>query len=114
MGAAVDTYGACATAHALLHGSYIKVEKYHASGRWLPPKLLRRYWNKNIWNALFDTLLNAEGRYSNGGSHPDSLRSIRKSFEEYLDQGNRRSEIRSLLRHQVDYFPSINKSSGSK
>ena len=98
-----DTYGLCASAYVLLFGAHMEVCKDSATARWKPTKPFRRYWNKKLWFDLFDTTLNSnvKGSSRSSGSHPNSLRRIRKSFEEYLDGGNRRNELSTLLRQQA-------------
>jgi len=102
----IDTYGLCASTHVLLFGVHMETEK--RGSRWGLRKPLRRYWDKELWNTFFDTLLNstidgAEDIVS--GSHPNSLRSIRKMFEAHLDKSSRRAEITSLLKHQTSFLP---------
>eukprot|EP00586_Coscinodiscus_wailesii_P019822 CAMPEP_0172517578 /NCGR_PEP_ID=MMETSP1066-20121228/286246_1 /TAXON_ID=671091 /ORGANISM="Coscinodiscus wailesii, Strain CCMP2513" /LENGTH=1458 /DNA_ID=CAMNT_0013299657 /DNA_START=234 /DNA_END=4610 /DNA_ORIENTATION=+ len=109
-GADADTYGLCASALALLYGSYVDTIKDPTSGRWILQKPLRRYWNKNIWNTLFDTLLNPNdtgkvGSHPSSGSHPNTLRAIRKDIEAYME--SRQDEIVSLLRHQASILPKL-------
>mmetsp|Transcript_22024 Transcript_22024/g.48004 ORF Transcript_22024/g.48004 Transcript_22024/m.48004 type:complete len:1418 (-) Transcript_22024:222-4475(-) len=102
----VDTYGLCASAYTLLYGEHMDIVKDKSSKRWRPHKPLRRYWNKDLWFGLFDTLINigggSDGSYL--GSHPNSLRAIRKSFEGYLDEGNRRLHVESLLKQQQKFL----------
>ena len=106
-GADIDTYGLGASSYCLLFSSHIDVVQDFVSKRWRPIKPLRRHWNKKLWDTLFDTLLNSDGKNQNkfAGSHPNSLRALRKSFESYLDEGSRRKEVRSLLKQQNDILP---------
>lgn len=104
-GTDVDTYGLCASAHVLLYGSYMDIDQ-DAKGRWRPKKAIRRYWQKELWTELFGTLLNVKcGNNVNSGSHPNSLRAIRKSFEAYLNGGTRRKAVASLLHYQAGLLP---------
>lgn len=98
-----DTFGLCASAHVLLFGSYMDVDFVESVNKWTLQRPLRRYWQKTLWGKLFDTLLNPGEQHR--GSHPDTLRSIRKSFEEYLDEKNRRKEVLSLLKFQSGILP---------
>ena len=106
-GADIDTYGICASAFVLLYGIHMDIEKDPASKRWRPHKPLRRYWNKSLWNKLFDTLLNLDGKERNlaTGSHPNSLRALRKSFEEYLASGGRKKDLQAELNRQSSILP---------
>lgn len=106
----VDTFGLCASAHVLLFGSYMNMDKDSSSGRWKPQKSFRRYWQKDLWTDLFDTLLNVENKSKNAmhsSSHPNSLRAIRKSFDNFLNEGNRRKEVVSLLNYQASITKNI-------
>jgi checkpoint serine/threonine-protein kinase len=101
----VDTYGLCASAHVLLFGTHLEVEEDHSSRRWKPRKPLRRYWQKEIWQEVFDTLLNLDEVTGNAiGSRSRSLRSLRTMIEDHLSDRGR--ELESLLRHQARILPS--------
>ncbi|KAK4311893.1 hypothetical protein Pmani_016640 [Petrolisthes manimaculis] len=53
-----DLFGAAAIAHLLIFGSYMEVKK-SANGKWeLSGVSIRRYWQKNLWQEAFSTLLN--------------------------------------------------------
>ena len=103
-GTDIDTFGLCASAHVLLYGSHIEIEK--VNNKWSLKKKLRRYWQKELWQKLFDTLINLDSNGRSSGSHPNSLRAIRKSFEEHLAEGNRIKQIESLLKNQDRLMPS--------
>ena len=103
-GTDTDTFGLCASAYVLLYGSHIEIEKIN--NKWTLKKKLRRYWQKDLWQKLFDTLINLDSNGRSSGSHPNSLRAIRKSFEEYLAEGNRTKQVESLLKNQDRLLPS--------
>jgi checkpoint serine/threonine-protein kinase len=99
----LDTFGLCASAYVMLYGTHMEVSKASSTMVWKTCKPLRRYWNRTLWNLLFETLLN-------GGieeSQPKRLNEIRSSFDEYLDDKNRRREILALLKHQAAMLPKI-------
>ena len=102
-----DLYGLCASAHTILFGVHMDVEKDSRSRRWKLKKSFRRYWQRDLWRNLFDTLLNAE--LGNGRNDAENLyvgvRSIRESFQTYLSEGNRLREIKSLLNDQARSIP---------
>ncbi|XP_045132225.1 uncharacterized protein LOC123516686 [Portunus trituberculatus] len=52
-----DYYGAAAIAHLFLFGTYMDLKKT-ASGKWSITGVFKRYWNKNLWENVFSTLLN--------------------------------------------------------
>jgi checkpoint serine/threonine-protein kinase len=100
-----DTFGICASAHVLLYGTHIDIDYNPSTKRWKPRKPLRRYWQKDLWNEFFDTLLNLDELSQTAlGSRPGSLRDLRKKFEAHVR--GRSSELESLLRHQDRVLPS--------
>lgn len=100
----VDTFGVCASSHVLLYGVHLEIEQ-GSNSRWKPRKALRRYWQKELWSSLFDTLLNLdEGSQTAIGSRPGSLRCLRLTLESYLN--GKAKELFSLLKHQARILPS--------
>jgi hypothetical protein len=99
----IDTFGICASAHVLLYGTHLEIEQ--APNRtWKTRKTLRRYWQKELWSEVFDTLLNLdEGSQTAIGSRPGSLRGLRQKLELYLN--GKSKELASLLKHQVRILP---------
>ncbi|KAG0598863.1 hypothetical protein M758_12G106700 [Ceratodon purpureus] len=79
----VDTYGLCGVAHCLLHGSYMEIQKSSSNGTSevinRPKAPYKRYWNVNLWQNFFETLLNL-----NTSKSYDTLSKLRRSFENYL------------------------------
>ncbi|WOH05637.1 hypothetical protein DCAR_0625057 [Daucus carota subsp. sativus] len=79
----VDTYGLCVIVHMMLHNSYMETEKkMSSSGSYinLPKAPFKRYWQIDLWKNLFSELLNISPDHD----HIESLRSIRKSFQDYM------------------------------
>ncbi|KAM0891572.1 hypothetical protein ACQ4PT_026325 [Festuca glaucescens] len=79
----VDTFGLCVIAHMMLHGVALSIEKVkRADGSYMyqPKSSLKRYWNVELWKNLFATLLNTPS----SGSDVAVLRSLRRSFQEYM------------------------------
>ncbi|XP_057833518.1 mitotic checkpoint serine/threonine-protein kinase BUB1 isoform X2 [Cryptomeria japonica] len=90
----VDTYGVCAIAHMMLHGSYMElVKKTGLDGEVYHPKAtLKRYWNSALWTNLFTTLLNVRS-----AENPD-LSILRKGFEDHLSSNlHSRKKLTQLL-----------------
>jgi len=99
----VDTFGICASAHVLLYGSHIEISMDQTK-RWNIKKRLRRYWQKELWAELFETLLNLDDVTQIAiGSRPKSLREIRRKFEHFLS--TKTKELESLLKHQHRILP---------
>ena len=102
----VDTFGVCASAFVLLHGSHIEIKEDSTTERWKPHKPPRRYWQKDLWNEFFDKLLNLdEVSHSALGSHPVSLRALYKKMEDYVQAES--TKLESLLKSQARMLPSV-------
>ncbi|CAI5511862.1 unnamed protein product [Closterium sp. Naga37s-1] len=112
-----DLYAVCATAYCLLHGQYMEVERVPAgeggaSGAadvdgcdddvaasseaenvsYYRPRLhLKRYWNHDMWHALFHTYLNVPA-----GQPAPPPAPIRRRFERY--SADHASDVSVLLR----------------
>jgi len=95
----IDTYGLCASSHVLLFGVHMNIQKERSSSRWRLQKTLRRYWQRDLWQNLFDSLLNDESGVS--------LPAIREPFDKYLADKDHQKELISLLRHQTRLLPNI-------
>ncbi|KAL3189137.1 hypothetical protein MRX96_003272 [Rhipicephalus microplus] len=52
-----DWFGLLGCLHVLLFGHYMKVEK-KCDGTWGIGNKFKRYWQQELWNRLFSTLLN--------------------------------------------------------
>jgi len=92
----VDYHGIAGTIHSLLFGKYMEVIKAEGA-RGLPGLAgrkytiregLKRYWQTEIWNELFEVLLNS-GIYTSeedGGKLPivNSMRRVRGQMEEWI------------------------------
>lgn len=80
----LDYYGIAGTIHAMLFGEYMKVEKGN-DGKWKLKMKIKRYFRQEIWENLFDKLLNIQGE------QPDV-----KSLNEMLDQELQRKKAFTL------------------
>eukprot|EP00002_Diphylleia_rotans_P028614 TRINITY_DN5782_c0_g2_i3.p1 TRINITY_DN5782_c0_g2~~TRINITY_DN5782_c0_g2_i3.p1 ORF type:complete len:684 (+),score=126.48 TRINITY_DN5782_c0_g2_i3:405-2456(+) len=67
-----DFYTIAATTHSLLFGKYMEVTQLQ--GRWQIRQKLKRYWNRDIWDVYFGTLLNP--------THP--MENVLASLEDFL------------------------------
>ncbi|KAK4745362.1 hypothetical protein SAY87_011674 [Trapa incisa] len=78
----VDMYGLCVIVHMMLHGSYMEIVKKNSpDGCFYQPKSsFKRYWKIDLWENLFSKMLNT----GHANYHPNLLKDIRKSFEDYL------------------------------
>ncbi|KAJ6733993.1 MITOTIC CHECKPOINT SERINE/THREONINE-PROTEIN KINASE BUB1 [Salix koriyanagi] len=94
----VDTYGLCVVIHMMLHHSYMEIVKKGTSDGgyvYLPKAPFKRYWS-DLWKDLFTKLLN-----NNCGNDCELLRSLRKSFEDYLHSDDKLlRKLKELLAKQ--------------
>jgi len=97
----VDTFGVCASAHVLLFGTHIEIER-GSDKKWMPRQHFRRYHQASLWRAVFGTLLNHdEGTLI--GSRPKSLRALREKLEDYVSGHTK--QLDDLLRKQARMLP---------
>nr|XP_018261155.1 BUB protein kinase [Kwoniella dejecticola CBS 10117]OBR83313.1 BUB protein kinase [Kwoniella dejecticola CBS 10117] len=90
-----DYFGLASIAYTMLFGKYMKVEK-NDEGVWVIDQGLKRYWQQDLWNGFFNTLLNP------GEELPltPKLAEIRNSFESYLEENCTKGgkNLRSMLK----------------
>jgi len=100
----VDTFGVCASAHVLLFGRHMNVQRRPDDGKWRPVEPLKRYFHSTLWSRIFDTLLNVDEVTGTAlDSQPASLRLLRQQIEEHLTTHN--AELRAKLQHQATLIP---------
>jgi checkpoint serine/threonine-protein kinase len=87
-----DTFGLLGCVHVMLWGSYMDVECDAASGRWRRRAPLKRYWQAELWEPLFDALLNV----SSCAQQP-ALPQFRAAFEAHLAAPERARALRAQL-----------------
>ena len=100
-GVDLDLYGVAASSFILLFGSHMEVTQGTGGGKWRPHKSLRRYWQRELWSLLFDTLLNFD---SSTDKYAD-IGDLRTAFEEYIDGKDRKREIATHLNQLYDHLP---------
>ena len=98
-GVDLDYFGLCASAFILLFGSHMEVVRDKSTGNWRLNKILRRYWQKDLWQSLFHSLLNFDL-----GSERNCLRDLRLAFDEYIDE-DRSREIATHLNQLFTHLP---------
>ncbi|XP_066400068.1 mitotic checkpoint serine/threonine-protein kinase BUB1-like isoform X1 [Miscanthus floridulus] len=79
----VDTYSLCVVVHMMLHGACMSVEKVPRIGggyEYRPKLPFKRYWNVDLWQKLFSTLLNPPSNDSDVAA----LQSLLASFRECM------------------------------
>ncbi len=98
-----DTFGVLASAHVLLHGTHIKIVKGR-NNKWRPETALKRYWQHDIWDEIFDSLLNFdEASGAALGSRALNLRSMARRINDYLNK--EKKSLRSILSRQAHFLP---------
>jgi hypothetical protein len=98
-----DAYGICVCAYILLDGSYLDIVKDRATETWRLRKPLRRYWQVHLWKPLFDDFLNMKAPM-NLDEYANKLEQIQDTFDAYLDNEKRKSELVSMLRTQERFI----------
>ncbi|KND90397.1 Checkpoint serine/threonine-protein kinase bub1 [Tolypocladium ophioglossoides CBS 100239] len=91
----IDYHGLAGTIHCLLFGKYIETARCDQGGlgktgrKYKIRETLKRYWQTDLWNDLFEVLLNPGSflEAEEGGQMPvlKSMRSVRKRMEEWLE-----------------------------
>ncbi|EPY50638.1 BUB protein kinase Bub1 [Schizosaccharomyces cryophilus OY26] len=83
----VDYHGLAAIIHTMLFGQYIETKLDYSGGqrRQVLTQRMKRYWNQELWNRLFDVLLNPTLQTSDGSLPiPDLLKNVRLEMENWL------------------------------
>ena len=96
----LDFYGVAASSFILLFGSHLEVTQDRSSGKWRPHKSFRRYWQRDLWTLLFDTLLNFDS-----SSDDYAIGNIRIAFDEYIEGKDRKREITTHLNQLFTHLP---------
>lgn len=97
----IDYHGLACIVHSLLFGKYIETVSTGGLGagkkRHALKNSFKRYWKQELWEPLFDLLLNPTSH----GTLPvtDSLKSCRERIEEYLEEhGTSGIGLKGLIR----------------
>jgi checkpoint serine/threonine-protein kinase len=99
----VDLFGILCCAHVLLYGKHLEI-KNSSGNRWAPSTSIKRYWKKDLWKEIFDTLLNVDSVPGLSiGSRGSSLRVLRGKIDEHLETEAR--TLRQLLSRQAKILP---------
>ena len=99
-----DYSGLASVCYCLLYGKYIGTEAVttpEGSKRYKIDQPLKRYWQADLWNPLFDTLLNPTVVRADGALPiSDELASIRQTFETWLEANCQKGgkSLRSMLK----------------
>ena len=104
----IDTFGLCATAHTLLFGCHMEIVMDKRENKWKPRRKLRRYWQRDLWHLLFDTLINCDSKVIRDVEmYSAELQKVINAFEDYLDDRNRQREVQSILNLQTGLLPKM-------
>lgn len=99
----IDTFGILSSAHVLLYGTHLEIRK-KGDYQWHPTSRLRRYWQKDLWDEIFNSLLNLDEMTGTAiGSRARSLRNLRDKIENYLR--TEKEKLSALLTRQATLLP---------
>lgn len=90
-----DYYGMAAIIHTLLFGTYIKVKREDNHVHLETP--LKRYWQNEIWNPLFDLLLNPYEHDDTGLPITEELEFQERKLERWLEANSRNKNLKQIL-----------------
>jgi checkpoint serine/threonine-protein kinase len=99
----IDTYGILASVHVLLFGTHLELRQC-GHNQWRPVNSMKRYWQKNLWDEIFTSLLNLDEDSGTAlGSRARSLHALREKIDDYLKK--EMPKLRSALRRQAKLLP---------
>lgn len=99
----IDTFGILSSAHVLLFGKHMEVREDRDS-RWHIQHQFRRYWNKDLWSEIFDSLLYHDEKTGLAlGSRACNLRSLREKINNCLKGSE--PKIEEFLKRQEALLP---------
>jgi hypothetical protein len=99
-GVDLDFFGLAASSYILLFGSHIEVVQDRSTRKWRTNKSLRRYWQRELWDLLFDSLLNFDS-----STDKYCLGEIRARFDDYIEGKQRKKEIAVNLQQLQSHLP---------
>jgi hypothetical protein len=99
-GVDLDFFGVAASSFILLFGSHIEVIQDRSTRKWRPNKPFRRYWQREIWDHLFDSLLNFDSK-----TDKYCLGEVRAHFDGYIEGKQRKKEIAAYLHQLHTHLP---------
>jgi len=72
--------------------------------KWVPSTSFKRYWNRNLWKEIFETLLNIDEVTGVViSSNTLNLRGLRKKIDDYINADAK--ILHSLLSRQANILP---------
>lgn len=106
----LDLYGIARTLFALLHSRSLSespMDIANRSGHWEPVEPFKRFWNKSMWERVFDILLNAGPTLSHGSEEEScsALLEARRELESFLESNDaKRKSLRVVLQSQIRFI----------
>lgn len=91
-----DYYGLAGIIHSLLFGKFIDTIRL-PNNQYRLRNTFKRYWEKNIWENVFDTLLNSSNEKFGPLPIIPRIRTLRGSLEKYLDYENNSDKLRRII-----------------
>ncbi|EMG48247.1 BUB1 Checkpoint serine/threonine-protein kinase BUB1 [Candida maltosa Xu316] len=93
-----DYYGVAGIIHTILFGNYIKIKK--EDGKIKLVNSFKRYWQSELWNELFDVLLNPyyedEVEFA---PKIEELSIIRQNFEDWLEKYSKPKYLKEIIKN---------------
>lgn len=103
-----DYYGLAGIVHSLLFGSYIRIIKH--DGRVRLKSSFKRYWQIDLWDGLFNVLLNPyDHETKTFEPRIDHLRNQRELFQAWLQKNSRKQDLKRIILGLENGLNSINK-----
>ncbi|ODV59660.1 protein kinase BUB1 ASCRUDRAFT_37092 [Ascoidea rubescens DSM 1968] len=85
----IDYFGLASIIYSMLFGEYIKIERIDNNGinRYKLASKFKRYWKTELWEPLFDFLLNCYDEKADDCTLPKTgkLKKFREMFEDWLE-----------------------------
>ncbi|CAJ1966981.1 unnamed protein product [Cylindrotheca closterium] len=99
----IDTFGILSSAHILLFGNHMELRQSRDS-RWHIQHRFRRYWNKDLWSEIFNSLMYPDEE--TGFALESRVRNLRSLYEKINDciKGDE-AKITALLKRQAALLP---------
>lgn len=98
-----DMYGVLCCAHVLLYGNHMELKNVRGK-RWAPSFSLKRYWKRDLWTEIFETLLvSDDSTRLSIGPRGSTLQWLRQKIEAHLKVEER--TLQELLSRQENILP---------
>ena len=98
-----DTFGVLCCAHVLLYGKHMELKNL-GGNRWMPSFSLKRYWKRDLWKEIVETLLTPDDSAKLSiGRRGSTLQMLRQKIEAHLK--TEAKTLHKLLSRQANILP---------